>query len=85
MNYTLFYRKELILTMKCIRCESEMITAKLAVETGAAPGLWFYLWNKEKGIWNSKKKTEVATSVCPECGFVELRAEKPKDLILIKK
>ena len=70
--------------MKCIHCETEMITANLAVETGVTPGILFYLWNKEKGIFNSKKKTTVATYVCPECGYVELRAEKPKDLIIRK-
>ena len=45
---------------------------------------YFYLWNKEKGIFNSRKTATVKVYVCPECGYIELRAEKPKDLVLKK-
>ena len=38
--------------MKCIHCETEMITVNM--DTGMTVGSYFYLWNKEKGIFNSK-------------------------------
>ena len=68
--------------MKCIHCDTEMITANM--DTGMTVGSYFYLWNKEKGIFNSRKTATVKVYVCPECGYIELRAEKPKDLVLKK-
>ena len=59
-----------------------MITANM--DTGMTVGSYFYLWNKEKGIFNSRKTATVKVYVCPECGYIELRAEKPKDLVLKK-
>ena len=68
--------------MKCIHCDTEMITANM--DTGMTVGSYFYLWNKEKGIFNSRKTATGKVYVCPECGYIELRAEKPKDLVLKK-
>jgi len=38
------------------------------------------LTNKKKGIWESEKRCYVLCYVCPECGYIELYAEKPKEL-----
>ena len=69
--------------MKCIHCDTEMITANM--DTGITVGSYFYLWNKEKGIFNSRKTSAIKVYVCPECGYVELRAEKPKNLVIKNK
>ncbi|WP_052301852.1 hypothetical protein [Butyrivibrio proteoclasticus] len=69
--------------MKCIHCDTEMITANM--DTGMTVGSYFYLWNKEKGIFNSRKTTTVKVYVCPDCGYIELRAEKPENLVINKK
>ena len=64
--------------MKCIHCNSEMIIAKL----DAAPATVLYLVNKEKGLLGTEHRSSYTTYVCPECGYVELRADKPKDLVI---
>ena len=38
------------------------------------------LTNKKKGIWESEKRCYVFCYVCPNCGYIELYAEKPKEL-----
>ena len=68
--------------MKCIHCDTEMITANM--DTGITTGSLFCLWNKEKGLFNSRKQSAVKVYVCPECGYIELRADKPKILIIEK-
>lgn len=68
--------------MKCIHCDTEMITANM--ETEIPSGSVFFLWNKKKGILNPMRKSPVIVYVCPECGYIELRADKPKILIIEK-
>ena len=65
--------------MKCIHCDIEMITASM--DTGLTTGSLFYIWKKEKGVFSSTKKSEVKVYVCPDCGYIELRADEPKNLI----
>ena len=38
------------------------------------------LSNKKKGILEPEKRCYVLCYVCPECGYIELYAEKPKEL-----
>ena len=38
------------------------------------------LTNKKKGILEPEKRCYVLCHVCPECGYIELYAEKPKEL-----
>ena len=40
-----------------------------------------HLWKKENGVFSSTKKSAVKVYVCPECGYIELKADRPKNLI----
>ena len=64
--------------MKCLRCETEMFCAKLK---GDAPGTGVYLTNKKNGLFEAEKRSAVSCFVCPDCGYVELKADTPKALI----
>ena len=66
--------------MKCIHCDTEMITANM--DTGVTVGSYFYLWNKKKGIFDSNRTSTVKVFVCPDCGYIELRADKPGSLVV---
>ena len=62
--------------MRCSKCNEEMFNATL---TGNA--LYpLILSNKKKGILEPEKRCYVLCYVCPECGYIELYAEKPKEL-----
>lgn len=63
--------------MECLRCNAEMFTAKLC---GDMAGTGMYLKNKKKGMFESEKTSAVTCYVCPECGYVELRADDPKKI-----
>lgn len=65
--------------MECLKCKSEMFTAKLNTDlydTGA------YLSNKKKGLFKHEKTCGITCFVCPECGYIELKADNPKELQL---
>lgn len=65
--------------MQCLKCKTEMITANLS---GDAVGIPIYLSKKKETFLGGEKRTSVSCYVCPECGYIELNADKPKDLIL---
>lgn len=62
--------------MKCDKCTSEMVKAKM-VDAHFAELL---LINKKKGIFETEKRSTVSCYVCPECGHIELTADCPKGL-----
>lgn len=62
--------------MKCSKCETEMFSAKVC-GSNLYP---LMLSNQKKGIWEPEKRCFVLCYVCPECGYIELYAEKPKEL-----
>ncbi len=65
--------------MECMKCKGRMITAKLG---GDIYGTGLYLTNKKKGILETAHQSTVSCLVCVECGYIELKADNPKDLIL---
>ena len=62
--------------MRCTKCDTEMFNAKLTGNT-LYP---LILTNKKNGIWESENRSYVLCYVCPKCGYIELYAEKPKEL-----
>ena len=62
--------------MKCNKCETEMIKSKLS--TGMA---YVYCCNKKKGALETEKRSSVSCFVCPKCGYIELYADCPKDIV----
>lgn len=66
--------------MECLKCKEKMITANL--NTGAYGTPVIYLSNKKKGILESEKRSNVTCYVCPKCGYVELNADNPGQLVL---
>lgn len=65
--------------MECLRCKEVMFTAKLC---GDAYGTGMYLKNKKEGMFATEKTSTVTCYVCPECGYVELKADEPKKIRL---
>ncbi len=64
--------------MECFKCKGKMIAAKLNGDMFGSP---MYLSNREKGFFGGEKRSAVACFVCQECGYVELKADAPKDLL----
>ena len=62
--------------MRCNKCNAEMYNAKLTGNT-LYP---LILTNKKKGMLEPEKRCYVLCYVCPECGYIEIYAEKPKEL-----
>ena len=62
--------------MRCTKCDTEMFNARLTGNT-LYP---LILTNKKNGIWESEKRCYALCYVCPECGYIVLYAEKPKEL-----
>ena len=62
--------------MRCSKCNAEMFNAKLTGNT-LYP---LILTNKKKGMLEPEKRCYVLCYVCPECGYIEIYAEKPKEL-----
>lgn len=65
--------------MECLRCNVDMFTAKFNAN---AIGTGVYLSNKKKGILESEKRSSVSCYVCPKCGYIELHADEPTELLL---
>lgn len=65
--------------MECIKCKEVMYKAHLV---GDVSGLDVWLRNKKKGILETEKRSPVSCYVCPACGYVELNADKPQDLMI---
>jgi len=65
--------------MECMKCKGRMITAKLV---GDIYGTGLYVTNKKKGMLETTHQSTVSCFLCVECGYIELKADKPKDLIL---
>lgn len=63
--------------MKCIKCETEIIKSRLS--TGMA---YVYAANKKKGAFEKEKRSPVSCFVCPKCGYIELYADCPKDIVV---
>lgn len=64
--------------MECMKCKTEMIIATLKADS---LGVGAYLTKKKKGIFESEKRSSVTCYVCPQCGYIELNADKPQDLL----
>lgn len=60
--------------MKCCKCNAEMFTANANV--GGVYALT--LTQTKKSVWEADKRCGVICYVCPDCGYIELYAEKPK-------
>ena len=69
----------LTIVMECIKCKGKMINAKLS---GDMYGIGLSLTNKKKGIFETAHESSVTYFVCIECGYIELKADKPKNLII---
>lgn len=65
--------------MECIKCKGKMINAKIV---GDIYGVGLSLTNKKKGVFEILHQSTVSCFVCVECGYIELKADKPKDLII---
>ena len=63
--------------MECLKCKEKMLKAKLK---GDAVGTVVYLTTKKEGLFETQKNSSVSCYVCPKCGYIELYAEKPKEL-----
>ncbi|MBR4953891.1 MAG: hypothetical protein IKZ30_05170 [Oscillospiraceae bacterium] len=66
--------------MECMKCKAQMFNATLVGDTMGAASV--FLRNKKKGIFESEKRCKVECFVCPSCGYVELKAENPKSIML---
>ena len=64
--------------MRCTKCDTEMFNAKL-IGNALYP---LILTNKKEGLFKVEKRCNALCYVCPECGYIELYAEKPKELKL---
>ncbi|MCQ2542474.1 MAG: hypothetical protein MJ112_09275 [Lachnospiraceae bacterium] len=63
--------------MKCIKCETEMTKALLLTNPAGA----IVAVNKNKNILESPKVTQISCYVCSKCGYVELQADDPKNIL----
>lgn len=63
--------------MECLKCKQQMISAQL--NGGISP---VHLTNKKKSIFDPEKRSSVSCLVCPECGYIELKADDPKKIIV---
>lgn len=61
--------------MECLKCKTTMFDAQIK---GDLYGLGLYLTNKKKGLLESEKRTAISCFVCPNCGYIELKAETPQ-------
>lgn len=61
--------------MNCIHCEKEM---KVVSMLGDMYGMNVYLEKKSKRLLGSTKRSPVDCYVCTQCGYVELKAQKPQ-------
>ena len=62
--------------MRCSKCDTEMLNAKLTGNT-LYP---LILTNKKKGMLEPEKRCNSLCYVCPKCGYIELYAENPTAL-----
>ena len=62
--------------MKCCKCNTEMYKANLTGNTLYS----LILTQPKKSVWESEKRCGTVCYVCPDCGYIELYAEKPKAL-----
>lgn len=60
--------------MKCVKCNAEMKNVDLHGFAGSFP----YLAFKEKHLIGEEKRSGVDCLVCPDCGYIELRAKNPE-------
>lgn len=63
--------------MKCLRCDSEMVTAELLT------GMYSYqpvVRRTRKGALSAPVQSGVECLVCRSCGYIELRATEPQKL-----
>lgn len=61
--------------MECIKCNSDMKNVTMSGSISAMP---VYLSFKKKGIFETQKQSIAECYVCPQCGYVELRAKNPE-------
>ena len=59
--------------MECMKCRTEMKAVQMI---GQGYPIW--VMAKKKSIWDSEKLCTVDCWVCPQCGYIELKAEKPE-------
>ena len=65
--------------MECMKCKAKMLKAKLK---GDVVGTGVYLANKSEGLFETEKNSSVSCYVCSKCGYIELSADNPQNLIL---
>ena len=65
--------------MECMKCKAKMLKAKLK---GDVVGTVVYLTTKKEGLFATEKNSSVSYYVCPKCGYIELVADNPQNLIL---
>lgn len=63
--------------MECFKCSTTMTTANLVADINCTPPYVF----KKKGFFDSMKRSSVSCYVCPNCGYIELRANEPGQLV----
>lgn len=54
-----------------------MVTANLVADINCTPPYVF----KKKGFFDSMKRSAISCHVCPNCGYIELRADDPGQLV----
>ncbi|MBD5134434.1 MAG: hypothetical protein HDT39_00515 [Lachnospiraceae bacterium] len=59
--------------MECIKCNTNM--KSVTMYGGVMP---VYLEFKKKGILETEKRSMVECYVCPQCGYIELKAKNPE-------
>ena len=66
--------------MKCQKCNTDMINSLITGNSLYS----LILTNKKKGLFESEKRSDVLCYVCPKCGYIELYAKEPNNLVLVK-
>ena len=61
--------------MKCSNCSYNMKQVRFC--TGAI-GISAYIAHKEKGIFESEKRSDIECYVCSKCGEIKFMAIKPE-------
>lgn len=60
--------------MNCTKCNAEMKTVTIAGTMGTP----FYLRHKPSGFLSAEKRSGIECYVCPDCGYIELKAVNPE-------
>ncbi len=61
--------------MECAKCGAEMKAADMLSGMHQIPVV---LSTKKNSVWDSSKVCAAECYVCPQCGYIELKAAKPE-------